>query len=140
MRNYNKVILMGNLSQDPEYKEISSTNRVTNFTIAVNRTWTGPEGQEGEEVSFIDCMAYGGLSKTIADHFSKGRPIFVEGRLKQEKWTDKDTGKKQSRVRVVVESFIFVDAKKSSNAKLISAAGNGDDTTIEGDDFATVVG
>lgn len=123
MRDYNKVILMGNFVQDPEFKTISGGKQVTNFVIAVNRSWIGPEGQEASEVAFIDCEVWGKLAKTISDHFSKGRPIFIEGRLKQDKWIDKETQKKQSRLRVVVENFNFIDSKKSSES-IPACAGN----------------
>ena len=124
MRDYNKVILMGNLAQDPELKEFGSGKQVTNFVVAVNRTWTGPEGQEASEVVFINCESWGKQAKTISDHFSKGRPIFLEGRLKQDKWVDKDTQKKQSRLRVLVENFNFIDSKKSSESSIPAVAGN----------------
>ena len=125
MRDYNKVILMGNLVQDPELKEFNGGKKqVTNFVVAVNRTWTGPEGQEANEVAFIDCEIWGKLAKTVANHFFKGRPIFLEGRLKQEKWLDTTTQKKQSRLRVVVESFNFIDSKKSSENIIPTVAGN----------------
>ena len=140
MRDYNKVILMGHLSQDPEYKELSGTNKVANFTIAVNRQWTNSEGDEMQQVSFIDCMAFGGRGKTIADHFTKGRPIFVEGRLKQEKWTDKETGKKQSKLRVVVENFSFIDSKKSPTTDTIPPeAGNDGEEMSEEEKFDALV-
>lgn len=135
MRDYNKVILMGNFAQDPEMKTISGGKQVTNFVIAVNRSWTGPEGQEASEVSFIDCEVWGKLAKTVADHFSKGRPIFIEGRLKQEKWTDKDTQKKQSRIRVVVENFNFIDSKKSSESIPACAGNEGDNGDMTDADF-----
>jgi single-strand DNA-binding protein len=132
MRDYNKVILMGNLAQDPEMKTTAGSKQVTNFTIACNRSWTGPEGQESSEVSFIDCEIWGKAAKTIADHFSKGRPIFVEGRLKQETWTNKETQKKQSRLRVVVENFNFIDSKKSSDT-IPAVAGNTDGGMTDAD-------
>ena len=126
MRNYNKVILMGNLAQDPEYKELNGGKQVTNFVIAVNRTWNGPQGEESSEVSFIDCEIWGKLAKTIADHFSKGRPIFIEGRLRQDKWIDKETQKQKSKLRVVAENFNFIDSKKTSDSgeTVPVAAGN----------------
>jgi len=134
MRGYNKVILMGHLAQDPEMKTTTGSKQVTNFTIAYNRSWTGPEGQEASEVSFIDCEIWGKPAKVIADHFSKGRPIFVEGRLKQETWTNKETQKKQSRLRVVVENFNFIDSKKSTEAIPV-AAGNSDEGSMTDADF-----
>ncbi|MHA1470938.1 MAG: single-stranded DNA-binding protein [Candidatus Asgardarchaeia archaeon] len=134
-RDYNKVILMGNFAQDPEYKEIQGGKKVANFVIAVNRTWTGPQGEAGSEVSFIDCEIWGGAAKTIADHFTKGRPIFLDGRLKQEKWTDKESGKNQSRIRVVVENFNFVDSKKA-NEGVPAIAGN--DTPASTEEFDSI--
>jgi single-strand DNA-binding protein len=134
MRDYNKVILMGNLAQDPEMKTTASSKQVTNFTIACNRSWMGPEGQEASEVSFIECEIWGKAAKVVADHFSKGRPIFVEGRLKQEVWTNKETQKKQSKLRVVVENFHFIDSKKSTEA-IPAVAGNSDEGTMTDADF-----
>jgi len=132
MRDYNKVILMGNLAQDPELKTTQYGKIVANFTIAVNRKWVGPEGQDSGEVSFIDCEIWGKQAQVVKDYFSKGRPIFLEGRLKQETWTNKDTNKKQSRLRVVVDSFNFVDSRKSADS-IPACAGAGSDITD--DDF-----
>jgi len=132
MRDYNKVILMGNLAQDPEMKTIAGGKQVTNFTIACNRSWTGPEGQAANEVSFIDCEVWGKSAKVISDYFSKGRPIFVEGHLKQDIWTNKETQKKQSRLRVAVESFNFIDSKKSSDT-IPALAGNADEEMTDAD-------
>jgi single-strand DNA-binding protein len=112
MTDLNRVYLKGNLVQDPELKDISNNNKVVNFVIASNRNWNGPEGQKNEEVSYIDCVAYGKRAETIDKYFSKGRKILVEGRLKQEKWVDKETQKNQSRIRVIVENFHFMDSKK----------------------------
>ena len=124
MSDLNQTYLMGNLVQDPELKSISSSNKVANFTIALNRKWTGSEGQEAEEVSFIDCLCYGKRADTICKYFSKGRKILIEGRLKQEKWEDKTTKKMQSRVRVIVENFHFVDSKKDATEAIPAVAGN----------------
>ena len=129
MKSYNKAIIMGNLAADPELKSFDGGKQCCNFTVAVNRKWVGPEGQEGEEVSFIDCQAWGGLAGTINEHFSKGRAIFLEGRLKQEKWDDKETGKKQSRIRVLVESFNFIDSKKDAIPAM--AGGEMDDEVFD---------
>ena len=140
MSDFNKTFIIGNLVQDPQLKEISSTNKVVNFTIAVNRSWAGSQGEEAKEVSYIDCTAYGKKAEVIDKYFSKGRKIFVDGRLKQEKWVDKDTQKTQSRIRVVVENFHFMDSKKESPdvcatvTDTIPASAGNTNTTIE-DDF-----
>ena len=135
MSDFNKTILIGNLVQDPESRDIGSNRKVTNFTIALNRKWTGPTGEEGEEVSYIDCAAFGKTGETINTYFTKGRRIFVEGRLKQEKWEDKETKKTCSKIRVVVENFQFMDRKKTEAVETIPAtAGN----EITDDDFDAI--
>ena len=142
MSDLNRVYMVGNLVKDPEMKDIGTGgNKVTNFTIASNRHWTGPEGQKNEEVSFIDCCAFGKRAEAINTYFSKGRKILIDGRIKQEKWIDKDTQKSQSRIRVIVESFHFMDSKKDgccgSEAPCIPAeAGNEVTATpVNGNDF-----
>ena len=129
MGNYNRVVLMGNLVKDPELKTTNGGKQVVNFTIAVNRRWNGPEGQESEEVFYIDCEAWSGQAKVISDYFAKGRPILVEGRLKQDRWEKDD--KKYSRLVVVVENFHFVDSKKTISETIPASAGNADDMTDE---------
>ena len=138
MSDFNKMYLMGNLVQDPELINIGSSNKVVKFTVAVNRQWTGPEGEESKEVSYIDCVAYGKRAEVIDRYFSKGRKILVDGRLKQEKWEDKITKKMQSRIRVVVENFHFVDSKKDVVETIPAVAGNedtGDSSSIADEDF-----
>ena len=135
MSDYNKVLIIGNMVQDPEMKDISSTRKVTNFTVAVNRKWKGPEGEEGGEVSYIDCAAFGNTAEAINKYFSKGRRIFVEGRLKQDKWEDKETKKMQSRIRVVVDSFNFMDSKKTETADSIPASAGNDESATQDDGF-----
>jgi len=134
MRDFNKVIIMGNMARDPELKELKGGKQVTSFAVACNRSWTGPEGQEVTEVAFIDCEIWGKQAKTISDHFSKGRPILVEGHLKQDSWVDKDTQKNRSRLLVSVETFNFVDSKKSSEA-IPAVAGNSADGGMNNSDF-----
>ena len=133
MADFNKTILIGNLVKDPEERSIGGGRSVTNFTIALNRVWKGPEGQNGEEVSYIDCSAFGKTGEAINKYFFKGRRIFVEGRLKQEKWEDKETKKMQSKIRVVVENFNFMDSKKVNDEPMMaqSACGGEDHPTID---------
>jgi len=113
---FNKVILLGNLTRDPETRTTPSGQSVTNFSIAVNRNWLDKDGQKQEETSFIECDAWAGRGETIAKYFSKGRQILVCGRLRQDTWEDKETGKKRSAIRVVVEEFSFVNDGKGGNA------------------------
>jgi single-strand DNA-binding protein len=110
MKGFNKVILMGNLTRDPETRTTPSGQTVTQFGLAVNRTWKGADGQQQEAVSFIDCVAWGKAGEIIAQYLGKGRAILVSGRLDQRSWEDKETGGKRSKVEVVVEDFNFVDS------------------------------
>lgn len=107
-KGFNKVILMGNLTRDPETKTTTSGQSVTNFSLAVNRTWKGADGQQNEDVSYIDCVAWGKTGEIITQYLGKGRAVLVSGRLDQRSWEDKETGGKRSKIEVVVEDFNFV--------------------------------
>ena len=115
MASYNRVILMGNLTRDPELRTLpNSETQVCDFALAVNRRWKDAEGGDREEVLFIDCAAFGKTGQTISENLAKGRPIHVEGRLKLERWEQED-GQRRSKIRVVVEQFRFVDRKPTGN-------------------------
>ncbi len=110
-KGFNKVILMGNLTRDPETRTTPSGQSVTNFSIAVNRNWKDQSGQVQEQVSFFNCVAWARLGETIAQYLTKGNPILVSGRLDQRSWEDKESGQKRSTVEVVVEDFNFVGGR-----------------------------
>lgn len=110
-KGFNKVILMGNLTRDPETRATSGGQSVTRFGLAVNRTWRNANGEQQEAVSFIDCVAWGKPGEIIAQYLQKGRAVLVSGRLDQSTWDDKETGAKRSKVEVVVEDFNFVDSQ-----------------------------
>lgn len=110
MASYNKVILMGHLTRDPELKTLPSQTVVCDFALAVNRRWKDANGGDREEVLFIDCAAFGKTGETIAGNLTKGRLIHIEGRLRLEQWEQED-GQRRSKIRVVVEQFRFVDRK-----------------------------
>ncbi|MDX2147731.1 MAG: single-stranded DNA-binding protein [Planctomycetota bacterium] len=110
MPNLNKVMLMGNLTRDVELRSVGSGQQVAKIGLAVNRRWRTPEGEDREEVTFVDCEAWGRSAETMAKYLSKGRPVFIEGRLKLDQWDDKE-GKKQSKLKVVIENFQFIDSK-----------------------------
>ena len=110
--SYNKVLLMGNLTRDPEVRHTSGDRTVANFGLAVNRRYKTAAGEKREEVTFIDCEAWGYTAENIGKFFAKGRPIFIEGRLKLDTWEDRNDGSKRSKLKVVVENFQFVDSKK----------------------------
>lgn len=110
----NIVIIMGNLTRDPELKHTGSNQAVANFSVAVNEKWTDKSGEKKERVAFIDCEAWGKTAENIAKFFQKGKPIIVEGRLKQETWDDKATGAKRSKLVVTVDTFHFVGSGKGA--------------------------
>jgi single-strand DNA-binding protein len=114
MASFNRVILMGNLTRDPELRTLpNSDTTVCDFALAVNRRWKDADGRDHDEVLFIDCSAFGRIGQTIGESLTKGRPIHIEGRLKFEQWEQED-GQRRSKIRVVVEQFRFVDAKPGS--------------------------
>jgi len=109
--SYNKVILMGNLTRDIETRAAGKST-IAQIGLAVNRKWTSETGEKKEEVTFIDAEAWGRTAETMAQYLKKGRPVFIEGRLKLDQWDDKETGQKRSKLKVVVESFRFVGGKE----------------------------
>jgi single-strand DNA-binding protein len=112
MSSYNKVLLMGNLTRDPQLKVIPSSNTsVVDFAIACNRRFKGANGEDREEVTFVDISAFGRTAEVINQYFTKGKPIFVEGRLKLEQWEDKNGGGKRSKLSVVCENFQFIGGR-----------------------------
>ena len=113
MASFNKVILAGNLTRDPELRYTPNGKAVAKVGLAVNRVWTTESGEKKEEVTFIDVDAFGRQAEVIAQYMRKGRPLLVEGRLKLDQWDDKQTGQKRSRLGVVLESFSFLDSNRS---------------------------
>ena len=115
MANYNKVILVGNLTRDPQMSYLPSQTAVVEFGLAVNRKWKDQQGNAKEEVCFVDCRSYGKQAETINQYMAKGRPILVEGRLQYDTWEGKD-GTKRSKHRVVVERFQFLGGQAGRGA------------------------
>lgn len=112
MPNLNKVMLMGNLTRDPEIKYTPKGTAIANFGMAINRNYSTEGGEKREEVTFIDIEAFGRTAEIIGEYFKKGRPIFIEGRLKLDTWDDKQTGQKKSKLRVVADSFEFLGSRE----------------------------
>ena len=112
MASYNKVFLMGNLTRDPQVKHLPNRAHgqmvVVEFGLAVNRKYRTADGVDKEEVAFVDCTAFGRQAETISQYCTKGKPIFVEGRLKFDTWDDRAGGGKRSKLSVVVENFQFL--------------------------------
>jgi len=110
MANFNKVILAGNLTRDPELRYTPKGTAVAKFGLAINRNWTTETGEKKEEVTFVDIDSFGRQAEVISQYLKKGRPVLLEGRLKLDQWDDKQTGQKRSRLGVVLESFSLLDA------------------------------
>jgi len=127
MASFNKVILMGNLTRDPELRYTSNNRAVAKIGIACNRQFTTANGEKREEVMFADCEAWGRTAEVMNQYLSKGKPVFIEGRLKLDQWTDQ-SGQKRSRHIVVVENFQFIDSRGGSGESYGGKGGGGAST------------
>ena len=112
MPSYNRVILIGNLTRDPELRYIPSGTAVTEIGLAVNERRKGPNGERIDEVHFIDVTLWGRTAEVVSEYLSKGSPVLVEGRLKQDRW-EKD-GQKHSKLKVVGDKIEFISSKEGS--------------------------
>ena len=111
MASFNQVILLGNLTRDPQLKYLPSQTAVAEFGLACNRKFNTQSGEAREEVTFVDCTAFGKTGELINQYFTKGKPIFIQGRLKYDQWDDKQGGGKRSKLTVVVENFQFIGGR-----------------------------
>ncbi len=116
MANYNKILLLGNLTRDPQLSYTPNQTAVVDFGLATNRKWTAQDGNQREETCFIDCRAFGRQAENINKFLSKGRLVFIEGRLTFDTWTAQD-GTKRSRHRVTVENLQFMPGTGSANSE-----------------------
>jgi single-strand DNA-binding protein len=108
MASFNKVILVGNLTRDPELRYTPKGLAIAKIGMAVNRTWKSESGESKEEVTFVDVDAFGKQAEVLGQYVKKGSPLLVEGRLRLDQWDDKQTGQKRSRLGVVLEGFQFL--------------------------------
>ena len=129
MRGFSKAIITGNLTRDPELRSTPNGASVCSFSVAVNRTYRDASGEQKEDVSFIDCSAWGKLGEMISQYAKKGTGVLVSGRLDQRSWEDKTTGQKRSRVEIVVEDFNFTGARDNSGNTSNFGATNAVDNT-----------
>ena len=109
MPNLNKVMLMGNLTRDPELRYTTSNTPVANIGLAVNRRWRNQQGEQQEETTFIDCEAWARTAEVMSQYLRKGRPVFIEGRLRLDQWQDQQ-GNNRSKLKVVIDGFEFLDS------------------------------
>lgn len=125
MASYNKVMLMGNLTRDPEVRYTPKGSAVADLAIAVNRVYTADNGEKREEVTYVDVVLWARLAELAGQYLSKGRPVFIEGRLQMDSWEDKQTGQKRSRLRVVGEVMQFLDGKRDGGSGEEHSAASG---------------
>ena len=105
MANLNKVLLLGNVTRDPEVRYTPKGSAVCDLGVAVNRTYTTDSGEKLEEVTFVDVTLWGRTAEVASEYLKKGRPVFIEGRLQMDTWDDKQTGQKRTRLRVVADNM-----------------------------------
>jgi single-strand DNA-binding protein len=125
MANFNRVLLMGNMTRDPDLSYLPSQTPLVEFGLAVNRRWTGKDGSQREDTCFIDCRAFGKPAEIINKYMSKGQGIFIEGRLDFDQWEAQD-GSRRSKHRVTVQNFQFLGGGRQSDntAKQKSSSGS----------------
>ncbi|MEM0967019.1 MAG: single-stranded DNA-binding protein [Verrucomicrobiota bacterium] len=107
MASFNRVILIGNLTRDPEVRFASGNNAICKFGLAVSRNYTTRDGEKREETTFVDIDAFGKVGEILGKYLSKGRPVMIEGRLQLDTWESKE-GEKRSKLKVVCENFQFL--------------------------------
>ncbi len=124
MASYNKVMLIGNLTRDPEVRYTPKGSAVCDIGLAVNRQYSSESGEKVEEVTFVDVVLWSKLAELAGKYLHKGRPVFIEGRLQMDSWEDKQTGQKRTRLRVVGEQMQFLGSPGGDRA---GGGGGGDE-------------
>lgn len=138
MASFNKVILIGNLTRDPELRYTPNGKAVAKVSLAVNRVWTNEAGEKKEEVTFVDVDIFGRTAENVGQYMRKGRPLMIEGRLKLDQWDDKTTGQKRTRLGVVAETAQFLGgneggAQSSERPRAASKSAAPAGKPVEGD-------
>jgi single-strand DNA-binding protein len=116
MASFNKVILLGNLTRDPEVRYTPKGTAVTDLGLAVNRTYTADNGEKREEVTFVDVTFWGRTAEVAGEYLKKGRPVFVEGRLQLDSWDDKTSGQKRTKLKVIGENMQMLGAPRGGGS------------------------
>lgn len=111
MANLNKVMVIGNLTRDPEIKYTPKGSAIADIALAINRNYTTDSGEKREETTYVDIVLYGRLAEIAGEYLKKGRPVYIEGRLKLDTWDDKQTGQKRSKMRVVGEALQLLGSR-----------------------------
>jgi single-strand DNA-binding protein len=116
MANLNKVMLIGNLTRDPELRHTPKGTAVSEISMAINRVWNNDQGQKQEETTFVEVTLWGRQAELAQQYLVKGRPVYIEGRLQLDSWDDKETGKKRSKLRVIGENMQFLSSGSGGGA------------------------
>jgi single-strand DNA-binding protein len=111
MANLNKVMVIGNLTRDPEIKYTPKGSAIADIALAINRSYTTDSGEKRDETTYVDIVLYGRLAEIAGEYLKKGRPVYIEGRLKLDTWDDKQTGQKRSKMRVVGEALQLLGSR-----------------------------
>jgi single-strand DNA-binding protein len=115
MANLNRVLLIGNLTRDPEVRYTPKGTAVADISLAINRFLQSDDGERKEEVTYVDVTLWARLAEISGEYLKKGKPVFIEGRLQLDTWDDKQTGQKRSRLRVIAESMQLLGARDNGS-------------------------
>jgi single-strand DNA-binding protein len=121
MANLNRVLLIGNLTRDPEVRYTPKGTAVAEIGLAINRTYSGEDGEKKEETTFVDVTIWARQAEIAGQYLKKGRQVFIEGRLQLDTWDDKQTGQKRSRLRVVSENLQFIGSRPEGESSSTGA-------------------
>jgi single-strand DNA-binding protein len=124
MASFNKVILLGNLTRDPEVRYTPKGTAVTDLGLAVNRSYTAESGEKREEVTFVDVTFWGRTAEVAGEYLKKGRPVFVEGRLQLDSWDDKQSGQKRTKLKVIGENMQMLGSPRGAGGGDEEAGGS----------------
>jgi len=126
MASFNKVILMGNLTRDPQVRYTPNQTAVADLGMAINNVWYDKVSREKrEEVTFVDVTAWGRNAEIAGEYLSKGQPVLIEGRLQLDQWDDKNTGQKRSKLKVVCENLRLIGGRPDGQGRAPSGGGGG---------------
>ena len=116
MASFNSVTLIGNITRDIELRYTPAGKAVADLSLAINKNWTDESGQKREDVTFVDCTAFGRTAEICAEYLKKGSPVFVSGHLKQDTWQDKQTGANRSKLKVTIDNLQLLGSRDDSSA------------------------
>ena len=115
MRGLNKVEIIGHVGNDPDVKATNDGTIRSRFNVAINRTWNDANGQRQQETEWVACVAWGKVGEIVGEYVTKGRLVYVEGRLHTSSWTDEQSGEKRYRTEVVAQEVILLDSRRSDD-------------------------